>query len=72
MLYNRLKGASSIPTNDFAPPPSPLHPYTHTSRHFRKHHSLAFQIPLLIATFTRAVSSPLNRKVRLFPQTISD
>ena len=27
-------------------------------RHVRKHHSLAFQPPLLILTFTRAVSSP--------------
>ena len=37
MLYKGLKGAASIPTNDFVP----------TIRHVRKHHSLklAFQTP---------------------------
>ena len=35
MLYNNLKGAASIPTNDLVPP----------TRHVKKHHSLAFQTP---------------------------
>ena len=48
MLYKGLKDAASIPTNDLVPP----------IRHVRKDHSLAFQTPLLILTFTRAVSSP--------------
>ena len=33
MLYKGLKGAASIPTNDFVPP----------IKHVRKHHPLAFQ-----------------------------
>ena len=48
MLYKGLKGAASIPTNDLVPP----------IRHVRNHHSLAFQTPLLILTFTRAVFPP--------------
>ena len=46
MLYEGLKGAASIPTNDLVPP----------IRHVRNHHSLAFQNPLLILTFTSTVS----------------
>ena len=47
MLYKGLKGAAIIPTNDLVPP----------IRHVRNHHSSAFQTPLLILTFTSAVSS---------------
>ena len=48
MFYKNLKGAASIPTDDLVP----------TIRHVRKPHTLAFQAPLLILTFTRAASSP--------------
>ena len=62
MLYQRLKGAASIPTNDLATPqPLPPPPPTHTLRHVRNHHSLAFQTP-----FTDIY------KGSFFPQTIRD
>ena len=48
MLYNGLKGAASIPTNDIVPP----------VRRTRNHHSLAFQIQWLGLIYTSPVSSP--------------
>ena len=42
MLYKDLNGAASIPSNE---PPPPAPPHTHTIKHVRKHHSLAFHTP---------------------------
>ena len=53
MLYKGLKGAASIPTNDLVP----------QIRHVRKHHSLAFQIP---------VANTDTYKSSFLPQTIRD
>ena len=61
MLYKGLKCAANIPTNDLVP----------TIRHVRKHHSLAFQTPLLILTFTRAVSSPRLLEIGIHFQVLS-
>ena len=48
MLYKGLKSAASIPTNDLVPP----------IRHVKIITLWHFKPPLLILTFTRAVSSP--------------
>ena len=61
MLCKGLKSAASIPTNDLVPP----------IRQVRKHHSLAFQTPLLILTFTRAVSSPRLLETGIHLQILS-
>ena len=61
MLYKGLKGAASIPTNDLVPP----------IRHVRNHHSLAFQTPLLILTFTSAISSPRLLEIGIHSQILS-
>ena len=53
MLYKGLKGAASIPTNDIVPP----------IRRTRKHHSLAFQIPMARTDIYKS---------SFFPQTIRD
>ena len=58
MLYKGLMGAASIPTNDLVPP----------IRHVRNHHSLAFQTPFLILTFTSAASSPRLLEIGLYLQ----
>ena len=55
MLYKGLKDAASIPTSDLVP----------TIRHVRNHHSLAFQTPLLILTFTSAASFPRLLEIRI-------
>ena len=54
MLYKGLKDASSIPTNDLVPP----------IRHVRSITLWHFKRPLLILTFTRAVSSPRLFSIR--------
>ena len=61
MLYKGLKGAASIPTNDLVPP----------IRHVRNHHSLAFQTPLLILTFTSAASFPRLLEIGIHLQLLS-
>ena len=48
MLYKGLKGAASIPTNDIVPP----------IRRTRKHHSLAFQIPMAGTDIYKSSFSP--------------
>ena len=51
----------AVATNDLVPP----------IRHARNHHSLAFQTPLLILTFTSAVSSPRLLEIGIHLQVLS-
>ena len=55
MLYEGLKGAASIPTNDLGPP----------IRRTRNHHSLAFQI-LMAGTDIYAVISLIRAPLYYF------
>ena len=55
MLYKGLKGAASIPTNDIVPASLPPSPQLGMSESIILWH---FKPPLLILTFTSAVSSP--------------
>ena len=57
MLYKGLKGADSIPTNDFVPP----------NRRARNHHSLAFQTPLAGTDIYKSSFFPPDYKRLEFP-----